>query len=417
MPTRSSRAGESQRLTRLDNGAVVLTESVPGARSAAAGAWIRQGSAHEPADLAGASHLIEHMVFRGTTSRSRREIALSLESVGGSLNAYTSREHTGYEARVLPDHIPLATEVISDLVRSPRLDEDDLNREREIVTEEIAMVEDTPDDLVFELHGTRMWGDHPYGTPILGSRESVASIPRDGLAELHQRRYVGANLIVAAAGAVEHGAFSDLVSRWFGPMEAGERTEAAPEPTGVCAGTHRVERGLAQVHIVTGAPTPGHSHPDRYALALLSAALGGGMSSRLFQRIREELALAYAVHSYQAFHAQAGAAGVYLATRPSECAAALDAVAEICRQVVDDGLADEELERVREQVKGQLVLSLESTGARLHRLASAALYDERIMGLDEVLKLVDGVSHGDIARVAAQVLDPERSCTLTLGPT
>ena len=415
MTPRPSVKGESYRVTRLDNGVRVLTESVPGARSAAAGAWVRQGAALEPEGLAGASHLLEHMVFRGTANRSRTEIALSLESVGGSLNAYTSREHTGYEARVLPNHLPLAVEVISDMIRRPLFARDDLDREREIVSEEIAMVEDAPDDFVFELHGRRMWGGHPYGNPVLGSRESVRSMPRDALAGLHRDRYVGANLVVAAAGAVEHRAFAELASRWFGGMERGERVEGVPEPTETRAGTDRVERELGQAHLVTGRRTPGHSHPDRYALVLLSAALGGGMSSRLFQRVREELALAYAVYSYQTFDARAGVAGVYLATRPSERTAALEVVGDVCRDLAA-GLTGEELKRAREQVKGHLILSLESNGARLHRLAGAALYDERILGLDEVMGLIDGVTRADVARVAGDALDPERSYTLSLGP-
>ena len=366
--------------------------------------------------MMGASHLLEHMVFRGTENRSRREIALALESLGGSLNAYTSREHTGYEARVLADHLPQAVDVLSDLVRNPLIEQKDLEREQEVVSEEIAAVEDTPDDLVFELHGDRMWGGHPYGKSILGTRDSVAAISRDDLATLHRDTYVGASLVVAAAGCVEHDAFVNLAEKWFGEMEPGCEARDVADPGEARPGTDRIARDLAQVHIVLGRSTPGHAHDDRYALILLSAALGGGMSSRLFQRIREELALAYAVYSYQFFYARAGVLGVYVGTRPASAPAALDAVREVCGSVATEGLHDDELARTREQVKGQIMLSLESPGARLHRLAGFALHNEPFVGLDEVQGLIDAVSACDIVRVAGEVLDPERQYALCLGP-
>ena len=414
--TRRPAGGEAYRATRLGNGVRVLTEAMRGVRSVAVGAWVRQGSALESAEMMGASHLLEHMVFRGTENRSRQEIALALESLGGSLNAYTSREHTGFEARVLANHLPQAVDVLSDLVRYPLFAEEDLDREKEVVSEEIAAVEDTPDDMVFELHGNRMWGGHPYGNSILGSRDSVAAISRDDLATLHRGRYVGANMVVAAAGCVEHDAFADLAEEWFGGIEPGSEANRVAGPGDARPGTDRVARDLAQVHIVLGRNTPGHSHPDRYALILLSAALGGGMSSRLFQRIREEMALAYAVYSYQAFYARAGVLGVYVGTRPASAPAALEAVRNVCGSVAAEGLAGDELARTREQVKGQVMLALESPGARLHRLAGFALHGEPFVGLDEVQGLIDAVSPCDIVRVAGEALDPERQYALCLGP-
>ena len=409
-------AGLNCRATRLGNGVHVLSETVAGARSVAVGAWVRQGGALEPPEFLGASHLLEHMVFRGTERRTRQEIALSLESLGGSLNAYTSREHTGYEAHVMAPHLPVAVDVIADLVRSPLLTEEDLEREKEVVSEEIAAVEDTPDDLVFELHGEGMWRGHPYGNSILGTRESVASIAPEDLAALHRCSYVGSNLVVAAAGLVDHDAFCKLAEEWFGGIEPGARAPAVPAPPEPQTGTVRVSRDTAQVHIVLGSVTPGHSHADRYALVLLSTALGGGMSSRLFQRVREELALAYAVYSYQSFYTRAGVSGVYAGTRPGWGRAALDAISEVYRRVADEGLAAEELERTREQVKGQIMLSLESPGARLHRLAGFALHEEPFIPLDELPALIDGVSMCDIVRVAGGIFDPDHQYALCLGP-
>lgn len=387
-----------------------------GVRSVAVGAWLRQGSALDPSGLTGASHLLEHMVFRGTRQRSRRQIAAALESLGGSLNAYTAREHTGYEARVLDRHLPVAVEVLSDLIRNPLIRDEDLKREKEVVFEEIAAVEDTPDDLVFELHGDRMWCGHPYGSPILGTRQTVAAITRADLVALHRRTYLGANLVVAAAGRVDHDSFTAMTEEWFGGLVRGAGADPVVAPRGARSGVDDVHRDSAQTHIVFGSPVPGASHPDRYALLLVSAALGGGMSSRLFQRIREELALAYSVYSFQSLYAHAGLFGVYLGTRPAWAAAALAAVDDVCATVATGGLHGDELERTKEQVKGEIVLSLESPAARVGRLAGLALRNEPWIPMDLLPGLIDGVTECDIARVAAEALGPDRRYVLSLGP-
>ena len=409
-------AGGVYHSTCLDNGVQVVTEKLDGVRSVATGAWVRQGAALDPAGMGGASHMLEHLVFRGTERRSRRQIALALESLGGSLNAYTAREHTGFEARVLGRHLPEAVDVLADLVRNPLLRQEDLDHEKDVVLEEIATVEDTPDDLVFELHGDGMWGGHAYGAPILGTRETVADFALADLAGLHRRTYTGNNLVVAAAGAVEHDKFTEMVQRWFGGIAAGGSVRAVGKPPPAGRGVTTVSRESAQVHIVLGHPTPGQWHPDRYALILLSAALGGGMSSRLFQHIREELALAYSVYSYQSFHLQAGVCGSYLGTRPGGGPAALDAVREIYRSLAAEGLPDEELSKTKEQLKGEIMLSLESPAARLHRLAGFALGGEPFIAVDDLPGHIDRVTRCDIVRVAGEVMDPGRQYILCLGP-
>ena len=414
--TRDSSATGTCRSTRLDNGVEVVSETMAGVRSVATGVWVRQGSAMDPPGLGGASHLLEHVLFRGTERRSRRDIARALEGLGGSLNAYTAREHTGFEARVLGHHLPQALDVLADLVRRPLIAEEDVGHEKEVVCEEIAAVEDAPDDLVFEIHGDGLWNGHPYGRSILGSRETLAEISRGDLAGLHGRTYTGANLVVAAAGAVEHGRFAELAEQWFGDMETGGETTAVNPPPRWARGTQTVSRGSAQVHIVLGHPTRGQSHPDRYPLILLSAALGGGMSSRLFQRIREELALAYSVYSYQSFYRRAGVCGSYLGTRPGYASAALDAVREIYGSLAAEGLARSELHRTKDQVKGEIVLSLESPGARLHRLAGFALLGEPFVPVDELTRRLDRVSESDIQRVAGEVMDPDGQYVLCMGP-
>lgn len=402
--------------SRLGNGVQVLSERMDGVGSVAVGAWLRHGSALDPSGLTGSSHLLEHMVFRGTGNRSRRQIAAALEGLGGSLNAYTAREHTGYEARVLDRHLGAAVEVLSDLVLNPLLRDEDLKREKEVVFEEIAAVEDTPDDLVFERHGNRMWCGHPYGSPILGTRQTVAAITRADLVELHRHTYVGANLVVAAAGRVDHDSFSAMTEEWFGGLEQGTAAAPVVAPRDARLGMDDVHRDSAQTHIVVGSPVPGASHPDRYVLLLVSAALGGGMSSRLFQRVREELALAYSIYTFQTLYTHAGLFGVYLGTRPAWTAAALTAVDEVSAAVARDGLRGDELDRTKEQVKGEIVLSLESPAARVGRLAGFALRNEPWIPMEVLPDLIDGVTKCDIVRVASEALGPGRRYVLTLGP-
>ncbi|MGD8287493.1 MAG: pitrilysin family protein [Gemmatimonadota bacterium] len=400
----------------LDGGIEVLTERIPGVRSAAVGIWVRQGSVHESAEDAGVSHMLEHMVFKGTERRSAIEIAIGLEGLGGSLDAYTSREHTSYQARVLDEHVPEALDVLSDLVLRPRLDQDDLELEREVVLEEIAQVEDTPDDLVFELHGEWLWNGHPYGRSILGSEETVGAMSCEKLRALHGMRYTGANLVVAGAGNVDHDDFVSRVGELFDGLDTGLRASQAESTPATRSGVERRARTSAQTHIVFGTDVPGHSHPDRYPLVLLSAAMGSGMSSRLFQKVREELGLCYAVYTYQSFYGVSGVSGVYLGTRPGTADKAVSAVRTELERVAATGLTDEELEQIKRQVKGQVMISLESTGSRLHRLASFALYDEELVGLSGLLERIDAVTAEDVRRVASEYFNPERQLELRLGP-
>ncbi|MGE0159258.1 MAG: M16 family metallopeptidase [Gemmatimonadales bacterium] len=402
--------------TALPNGVQVLTERMPSVRSAAVGVWVRQGSAHESDTDTGASHMLEHMVFKGTERRSAVEIAVALEGLGGSLDAYTSREHTSYQARVLDEHAPDALDVLADLVLAPRLEQADLDLEREVVLEEIAQVEDTPDDLVFELHGESLWRGHPYGRSILGTKDSVGGMSAVGLRELHTGRYAAPNLIVAAAGNIHHDVFLAGVDELFARAPSGTGPMVVAAPSTTTTGTLRVPRDSAQTHIVFGTDVPGHGHPDRHALVLLSTALGAGMSSRLFQKVREELALCYSVYTYQAFYSTSGVSGVYVGTRPATADKAAGAVRHELARVVKGGLPDAELEQVKQQVKGQVMLSLESTGARLHRLASFALHEEPMIGLDDLLAKIDAVTPDDIRRVARAHFDPDGQLELRLGP-
>ena len=400
----------------VGDGLVVLTEEMPGVRSVALGVWVRTGSVHEePAEM-GVSHLLEHMVFKGTQQRNAHEIALVLERLGGSLDAYTTREHTCYSARVLDEHMGIALEVLADLVLNPLLRQNDLELEREVVLEEISTVEDTPDDLIFDLHAQTLWGDHPYGFSILGTRESVGSLTDAALKRAHARAYRQPNLVVAAAGSVRHDDFVARVRDLFGTAPAGGQMQAPRAPTNGQYGYHRVQRQSAQTHVVFGSQVFGHGDPRRYAVVMLSNAFGGGMSSRLFQKVREELGLAYSVYSFQSFHQLAGVSGVYVGTRHEWADRAIDVIRQEYARLAKDGLTPAELEDIKGQVKGQVVIALESSSSRLHRLAGTALYQEDFLSMEEVIRRVDAVTLDDVAALAAEFFDPDKQTVLRLGP-
>ena len=406
------------RRTVLPNGLTVLSERMPGVRSVAFGAWIRAASLHEPREKMGVSHLLEHMVFKGTAKRSAKQIALELEALGGSLDAYTSREHTVYQARVLDEHIDIAADVIGDFVFKPLLRKSDLELERKVVLEEIGMVDDTPDDLVFELHSEQLWGQHPYGYSILGTRDSVSTLRVDDLQRLHARAYHPSQLIVAASGNVEHDALLATLERtgWADDRPGDASRLIVPAPLAEPPLRTHVKRDGAQTHIVVGSATVPHGDPRRHALVLLSVLLGGGMSSRLFQRVREELGLAYAVYTFQSFHADVGMHGVYVGTGPETAREALDAIDAELAAVATNGLPAEELAMGKSQLKGQITLSLESVSARMYRCAGVELYGEPYRTLDEMLALVDGVTEEQIAEVARDFFGPEKQTVVSLGP-
>jgi predicted Zn-dependent peptidase len=392
---------------------------MPGVRSVAIGAWVRAASLHEPRDRMGVSHLLEHMVFKGTRRRSAREIALSLESLGGSLDAYTSREHTVYQARVLDEHLEVAADVIGDLVFNPTIRPNDLALERNVVLEEIGMVEDTPDDLVFELHNTAMWGDHPLGYSILGTRETVSELGVDELHDLHRRAYTPTQLVVAASGSVEHDKLIEMLGKtgWTDRPAGRQKPMKSPKATPAKPTRRHVDRAGSQTHIVIGSPTIGHDDKRRHALVLLSVVLGGGMSSRLFQRVREEMGLAYSVYTFQTFYATGGIQGVYVGTAPKTADAALEAIERELSNVVERGLTDEELDQGKGQLKGQITLSLESPTARMYRAAGVELYGEPYRTLDEMLALVNGIDARTVHELAKDFMVPDKQTVISLGPS
>jgi predicted Zn-dependent peptidase len=366
----------------------------------------------------GLLHLLEHMVFKGTESRSAKDIAVALESVGGSLDAYTSREHTAYQARVLDEHVAIAADVLADLIFRPSLRRSDLELERKVVLEEISTVEDTPDDLVFELHGARLWGDHPYGYPILGTRETVSSFTTDDLRALHNRAYHPEHVVVAASGNIDHDDLLALLESagWASFPSGGQSRLVSTTAVPALPSVTHFDRDGAQTHVVFGTATVPHGDPRRYAMALVSTLLGGGMSSRLFQRVREELGLAYAVYTFQSFHRDSGNHGIYVGTAPETAAQAAEAIREELTRISEEGLSEEELTAGKSQLKGQITLSLESVSSRMYRAAGVELYDEEYRTLDELLALVDGISQETVAEVCRDFFAPDAQTVVSLGP-
>ena len=406
------------RQTTAPNGVVVLTERVPRVRSAALGIWVRAASAHEPRRQMGISHLLEHMVFKGTERRTAREIALALEVRGGSLDAYTSRDTTAFQARVVDADLPRAVDVLTDLVRRPALRQADLDLERNVILEEINTVLDTPDDLVFDLSSEALWPDHSYGFSILGTRESVGALSSNDLRALHGRAYVPQNCVIAGAGALDHDAVLELLARegWF-DRPAPANPPPLPPPAPAQRGKDvRHEKDTAQVHLVFATDTVPYSDKRRFALLVLSTVFGGGMSSRLFQRIREELGLAYAIYSFVSFFQSTGLAGVYVGTQPRTAPQAAEAIRGEFARLAREGLRGAELAEAKAQTQGQLLLSLEAPAAKMYRLASGAVFGDRYRTLDELQAAVGALTEEDVAAVAAEYFSPERQTVVWLGP-
>lgn len=404
--------------TTAPNGLQVLTEHLPGVRSAAVGIWVRQASAHEPREKMGVSHLLEHMVFKGSERRTAQQIAMELEVRGGSLDAFTGRDYTSYQAHVLDADLPLAVEILTDIVRHPLLRDQDLVPERKVIVEEISGVDDTPDDLVFELHAEALWPRHPYGYSILGTRESVSSLTTHDLRALHTATYFRGNCVIAAAGNVNHAQLLTVLGR-EGWLEGATREPAmrsvAPAPA-ERGGDRRETRDTTQTHIVFGTDTFPLRDPRRFPLAILINVFGGGMSSRLFQRVREDLGLAYAVFAFKSFYQGSGQLGVYVGTQPESADAAVDAIRREYDRLAREGLPAQELAGGQQQLKGQIMLSLESPAARMGRLAGFTLHGDRYRPLDEMLAEIDAVTADDVAAVAAEFFPAERQTMVRLGP-
>ncbi len=399
----------------LPNGLVVITETMPHVRSVSVGIWIRTGSRREPPQLNGISHFIEHMVFKGTERRTAEDIARSVDSVGGMLDAFTAKEMICFNAKVMDEHLPFAFEVISDLVLRPLFTEEDIAKEKQVVLEEIKMDQDNPDYLVHEIFTQNFWSDHPLGKPILGTRETVKQFTRESLFACFRPWYAPNNTVITAAGHLEHEQLVELVSREFGELKpaANGRFDSAPRPHARI--TTQYKRELEQAHICLGVPAYPMADERRFAAAVLNDILGGGMSSRLFQNIREKQGLAYAVFSEMSPYRDAGLLSVYAGTAMETAGQVVRSITEEFRNLKEKPVSPEELRRAKDHLKGSLMLSLESTSARMSHLARQEMYFGRFFSLDELLTSIEAATCDDLQRIAREFFLSEQIAVTVLG--
>jgi predicted Zn-dependent peptidase len=368
-------------------------------RSISIGVWLTRGSRHETAECSGIAHFVEHMLFKGTSTRTAEDIAQQIDSIGGQLDAFTAKEYASYYIKVLDEHLPLAIDILSDIVRNPAFAPEDIEREKKVVVEEIKMVEDTPDDLVHELFTQGFWENHPLGRPILGTRDTVESFNSNLLREYFSRAYTPRNLIVSAVGNLEHSRVRELVEEKFGSLAPSSET-VADEPPRVVPQTLIRNKELEQSHICVGVSSYPQNHDERYSSYVLNTLLGGSMSSRLFQNVREKRGLAYAVFSGLSAYRDAGSFTIYAGCANEAVGEVIDLVVEEMRGVKNTPVPEAELQRSKDHLKGSLMLSLENTASRMSHLARQEIYFDRQFGLDETLQGIERVTVADVQRVA-----------------
>jgi predicted Zn-dependent peptidase len=394
------------------NGLTLVTERMPHVRSVAIGVWVKSGSRHERAEQTGLSHFIEHMVFKGTKHRSAEAIASEVDSIGGHMDAFTAKEYAAFHLKVLDEHVPLAVDILGDIVLHPLFDAKEMAKEKKVIFEEMRMVEDTPDDLVMELFTQAFWPDHPLGRPILGTRKSVSGFEREELAAFFRSVYQPRNIVIAAAGHLEHETVSALVGQRFAGLEARRAAPKVRPPRHRARIVTRQKRELEQVHLCLGTPAYHQAHQDRYGSYILNTVLGGSMSSRLFQNVREKRGLVYSISSGVASYSDAGSLTIYAGT-------SLDSVDEVVRLSVEEirrlkgeRIPEDELRRAKDHLKGSLMLSLENTGSRMNYVARQEIYFGRQVGLEETLASIEAVGADDVQRIAHEIFAGDLAMSL-----
>ncbi len=399
----------------LPNGIRVVTEAIPYVKSATVGVWVGTGSRNEEDHNHGISHFIEHLMFKGTANRSAKDIAETVDAVGGQLNAFTAKEYTCYYIKVLDNHLDLALDILSDMMLASRYAPEDITREREVVLEEVHMYEDSPDELVHDFYLDDVWPGHPLGRNILGSTEAIGRFDRGLVCEYYGNFYTPDNIVIAAAGNLTHAKVEELAARFFGRLSGSKRPVKAKPP--VLTPVRRVHaRDSEQVHFCLGAGSVPQDSADIYVAHVLNNILGGGISSRLFQSIREERGLAYSIYSYLSNYSDCGLFTIYAGTRPAN----LDQVVELVLQGVEElkngGLADAELSKTKEQLKGNLLLGLESSSSRMSRLGKMEITMGRYTTLDEVVAKIEKVSRADLQRMMDEIFVADKLSFAALGP-
>jgi predicted Zn-dependent peptidase len=399
----------------LPNGLTVITEEMSHIRSVSIGIWVKTGSRHETVETNGLSHFVEHMLFKGTKQRSAEAIARQVDSIGGNMDAFTAKESICFDIKVLDEHLPIAMDVLSDLVLNPVFDAQDIVRERGVILEEIKMDEDSPDYLVHEIFTQNFWKDHPLGKPILGTKETVRRFEQPLLFDYHAQRFSPGNLLVCAAGNIEHARFVELVKERFAHLKPHKNGFQQEAPRVVARIIMRNKKALEQVQICVGVPSHPISHEKRYAGYILNTLLGGGMSSRLFQNVRERQGLVYAIYSELNPYRDTGCLSVYAGTSRESAPKVVAEIVEEFRRLKGEKIPEEELRRSKDQLKGSLMLSLESSMARMSNLARQEMYFDRFYSLDEIIERIEAVSAEDVQGVANDFFRSEMIAVTVLG--
>jgi predicted Zn-dependent peptidase len=403
------------RRTVLPNGLIVLTERMDHLRSVAMGVWIKSGSRCETAESNGISHFVEHMLFKGTRSRTAQQIAREMDSIGGNLDAFTGKETICFNVKSLSDHVPIALDVLTDLVLNPVFAPADIERERGVILEEIKMDEDNPDILVHELFTQSFWRDHPLGKPILGTKATVANLDQKSLFDYHSDRFHGGNIVFSAAGHLDHDHFAAAVAGKFSSLAGGETLHELPAPEASARIVLRNKKSLEQVQICLGLPAPPITDESRYATLILNTVLGGGMSSRLFQTIREERGMAYSIYSDLAPYRDTGTLMVFAGTSADKALEVVDLILAEFRGLKQDLLPPEELTRAKDQLKGNILLGLESSNARMANLARQEMYFHNFMTVEEVIARIEAVEASEVQSMAQRLFDQDKIAVTLLG--
>jgi predicted Zn-dependent peptidase len=403
------------RRTVLPNGLIVLTERMDHLRSVAMGVWIKSGSRCEAADINGISHFVEHMLFKGTRSRSAQHIAREMDSIGGNLDAFTGKETICFNVKSLAEHVPIALDVLADLVLNPVFASLEIERERGVILEEIKIDEDNPDVLVHELFTQNFWKDHPLGKPILGTTATVGKLDQEKLFDYHTGRFRGGNMVFSAAGCLDHDQFVEAVSQKFTALPAGEAVQEMQTPQASARILLQNKKSLEQVQLCLGVPAPPITDDNRYATLILNTVLGGGMSSRLFQTIREERGMAYSIYSDLSPYSDTGSLCVYAGTSAGKALEVVDLVMAEFRSLKETPLSDEELTRAKDQLKGNILMGLESSNSRMANLARQEMYFHNFMTVEEVIARISAVDAAQVQAMAQRLFDPDRIAITLLG--
>ena len=403
------------RRTVLPNGLIVLTERMDHLRSVAMGVWIKSGSRGEAAETNGISHFVEHLVFKGTRSRSAQLIAREMDSIGGNLDAFTGKETICFNVKSLADHVPIALDVLADLVLNPVFASPDIERERGVILEEIKIDEDNPDVLVHELFTQSFWKDHPLGKPILGTSATVTRLDQPKLLDYHSGRFHAGNMVFSAAGNLMHDEFVQMVADKFAPLHSGQPIGELPAPLSSARILLKNKKALEQVQICLGVPAPPITDENRYATLILNTVLGGGMSSRLFQTIREERGIAYSVFSDLSPYRDTGTLCVYAGTSANKAVETIDLILIEFRKLKEEILSDEELTRAKDQLKGNILMGLESSNSRMANLARQEIYFGQFFTAEEITARIDAVEAAQVQAMARRLFDPDRIAVTLLG--